>query len=173
MQDLSDAGLIKYSTYQIHDLSDTGLIRYKTYQIQDLSDTGREQKIAEIGRFFGEKSDIGGPGKEIAVEKSEKKKIGDFSPIFPIKTDFFRKKPIFPRKKPIFTDKNRFLPIFPGNFFFLIFFLTPKICKKIVSDGFRTHPKCLEMHPPTTKPLMTLIIYNANFFYIILLFICS
>ena len=51
----------------------------------------REKNFAEIGRFFGEKSEIGGPGKDFAVEKSEKKKkIGEKSPIFPIKTDFFR-----------------------------------------------------------------------------------
>ena len=33
----------------------------------------RDKKIAEIDRFFGEKSDFGGPGKDFAVEKSEKK----------------------------------------------------------------------------------------------------
>ena len=32
----------------------------------------REQKIADIGRFFGEKSDFGGLGKDFAVEKSAK-----------------------------------------------------------------------------------------------------
>ena len=42
-------------------------------------DNDQGQKIVEIGRFFGEKSDIGGPGKEFAVEKSNGKnrtKIG-------------------------------------------------------------------------------------------------
>ena len=42
----------------------------------------RDKKIVEIGRFFGEKSDFGGPEKDFAVEKSEKKnrrKIADFS----------------------------------------------------------------------------------------------
>ena len=34
----------------------------------------REQNFAEIGRFFGEKSEIGGPGKEMAMEKSNGKK---------------------------------------------------------------------------------------------------
>ena len=34
----------------------------------------RDKKIAEIGRFFGEKSDFGGPGKDFAVEKSDGKK---------------------------------------------------------------------------------------------------
>ena len=34
----------------------------------------REQKIAEILRFFGEKSDVSGPGKENAVEKSNGRK---------------------------------------------------------------------------------------------------
>ena len=65
----------------------------------------RDKKIAEIGRFFGEKSDFGGPGKDFAVEKStekiseknrrffaEKSKNSD---IFPKKSDFFRKNPIF------------------------------------------------------------------------------
>ena len=61
----------------------------------------REQNFAEIGRFFGEKSEIGGPGKDFAVEKSEKKnrrKIADFSDktrFFPIKTDFSPKKTDF------------------------------------------------------------------------------
>ena len=51
----------------------------------------REQKIAEIGRFFGEKSDIGGPGKEIAVEKSngrKSEKNRDKSAIFRERADF-------------------------------------------------------------------------------------
>ena len=58
--------------------------------------TLRDKKIAEIGRFLGEKSDFGGPGKDFAVEKSEKKnrrKIADFSDknrFFPIKTDYYR-----------------------------------------------------------------------------------
>ena len=34
----------------------------------------REQNFSEIGRFFGEKSEIGRPGKETAVEKSNGKK---------------------------------------------------------------------------------------------------
>ena len=33
-----------------------------------------DKKIAEIGRFLGEKSDFGGPGKDFAVEKSDGKK---------------------------------------------------------------------------------------------------
>ena len=49
----------------------------------------------------------------------KKKKIGEKSPIFLIKTDFSPKKPIF-----------------PGKFLFLIFFLTPKICKKLLLTGF-------------------------------------
>ena len=32
-----------------------------------------DKKIADFGRFFGEKSDFGGVGKDIGVEKSEKK----------------------------------------------------------------------------------------------------
>ena len=55
-------------------------------------DAVRDKKIAEIGRFFGEKSDFGGPGKDFAVEKSDgkksaknrrfflEKKISDFFP---------------------------------------------------------------------------------------------
>ena len=66
---------------------------------------GRDKKIAEIGRFFGEKSDFGGLGKDFVVEKStekisaknrrffaEKSKNSD---IFPKKSDFSRKIPIF------------------------------------------------------------------------------
>ena len=34
----------------------------------------REKNFAEIGRFLEEKSEIGGPGKEMAVEKSNGKK---------------------------------------------------------------------------------------------------
>ena len=75
------------------------------------SRTIMDKKIVYFGRFFGEKSDFGGAGKDIGMEKSEKKnrrKIADFS------------------------DKNRF---FLENFF-LIFFLTPKICKKLFLTGF-------------------------------------
>ena len=56
---------------------------------------GSEQKIAEIHRFFGEKSDVGGPGKENAVEKSngrKSEKNRDKSAIF---RRFFRNGPIF------------------------------------------------------------------------------
>ena len=108
----------------------------------------RDKKIAEIGRFFGEKLDFGGPGKDFAVEKSGKK-ISKKSPIFPIKTDFSWK------------------------FFFFDFFPDSKNMQKIASDGFEPTQNAWKWHPPTTKPLMTLIIYNANFFYILLLFICS
>ena len=54
-----------------------------------------DKKIAEIGRFFGEKSDIGGPGKDSAVEKSDGKKSDknrDKSAIF---LRFFGNGPIF------------------------------------------------------------------------------
>ena len=74
-------------------------------------------------RFFGEKSDFGGAGKDIRMEKSEKK-IGE--------------------KSPIFSDKNRF---FLEIFFFLNFFPDSKNMQKIASDGFQTHPKCLKMAP--------------------------
>ena len=47
-----------------------------------------DKKIVDFGRFFGEKSDFGGAGKDIGMEKSEKKKIGEKSLIFPIKTYF-------------------------------------------------------------------------------------
>ena len=46
-----------------------------------------DKKITDFGRFFGEKSDFGGAGKDIGMKKSEKK-IGEKSSIFPIKTDF-------------------------------------------------------------------------------------
>ena len=55
----------------------------------------REQKIADIGRFFGEKSDFGGLGKDFAVEKSEKKKSAKNRRFFPIKTDIYWKKKFF------------------------------------------------------------------------------
>ena len=45
----------------------------------------REQNFAEIRRFFDEKSDVGGHGKENAVEKSnwrKSEKNRDFSAIF-------------------------------------------------------------------------------------------
>ena len=124
-----------------------------------------DKKIADFGRFFREKSDFGGAGKDIGMEKSEKKKknrrkIADFSD-----------------KNRFFPEKNRFLPIktdFSWKiFFFLIFFLTPKICKKLLLTGFEPTQNALKWHPPTTKPLIALIIYNVNFFYILLLFICS
>ena len=52
---------------------------------------GREQKIAEIRRFFGEKSDVDRPGKENAVEKSngrKSEKNWDKSAIFREQADF-------------------------------------------------------------------------------------
>ena len=64
----------------------------------------RDKKIAEIGRYFGEKSDFGGPGKDFAVEKSGKKnrrKIADFSD-----------------KNRFISEKNRFFL----EFFFFLFF---------------------------------------------------
>ena len=73
----------------------------------------REQKIAEIGRFFGEKSYIGGPGKETAMEKSNSRKSEknrDKSAIF---RRFFGIGPIFPalsgravhaRRRRVWTD---------------------------------------------------------------------
>ena len=33
-----------------------------------------DKKIVDFDRFFGEKSDFGGAGKDIGMEKSEKKK---------------------------------------------------------------------------------------------------
>ena len=103
-----------------------------------------DKKIADLGRFFEEKSDFGGAGKDIGMEKSEKKKnrrkIADFSD----KNRFFSDKNRF------FPGKNRFLPIktdFFWNFFFFDFFPDSKNMQKIASDGFRTHPKCLEMAP--------------------------
>ena len=33
-----------------------------------------DKKIADFGQFFGEKSDFGGAGKDIGMEKSGKKK---------------------------------------------------------------------------------------------------
>ena len=52
-----------------------------------------DKKIVDFVRFLGEKSDFGGAGKDFGMEKSEVKKR-----FFPLKTDFSRKKPIFPGK---------------------------------------------------------------------------
>ena len=87
-----------------------------------LKGAAMDKKIADFGRFFGEKSDFDGAGKDIRMEKSGKKnrqKIANFS------------------------DKNRF----SWKFFFFDFFPDYKNMQKIASDGFRTHPKCLEMTP--------------------------
>ena len=65
-----------------------------------------------------------------------------------------------------FSLKN---PIFPC-FFFL--FLSSKKYEKLLLKGFEPTQNAYKWHPPTTKPLITLIIYSANFFYIILLFNC-
>ena len=54
----------------------------------------KDKKIVDFGRFFGEKSDFGGAGKDIEMEKLEKKNR---------------------RKIANFSDKNRF---FLENFFF-------------------------------------------------------
>ena len=64
-----------------------------------------DKKIAEIGRFFGEKSDFGGPGKDFAVEKSTEKFLAKN-----------RKIPTFSRKNPIFPEKFRFFPKFGINY---------------------------------------------------------
>ena len=59
------------------------------------------KKITDFDLFFGEKSDFGGAGKDIGMEKSEEKnrrKIADFSDknrFFPIKTDISPKKTDF------------------------------------------------------------------------------
>ena len=44
-----------------------------TLGVQQFSLKTRDKKIAEIGRFFGEKSDFDGLGKDFAVEKSTEK----------------------------------------------------------------------------------------------------
>ena len=59
----------------------------------------------KIGRFFGEKSDFGGLGKDFAVEKSTEKISAKN-----------RKIPTFFRKNPIFPEKIRFFPKFGTNY---------------------------------------------------------
>ena len=61
------------------------------------------KKIVDFGRFFGEKSDFGGAGKDIGMEKSGKKKKNR-------------------RKIADFSDKNRFFL----EFFFFDFFSDSK-----------------------------------------------
>ena len=65
----------------------------------------KDKKIAEIGRFFGEKSDFGGLGKDFAVEKSTEKISAKN-----------RKIPTFFRKNPIFPEKIQFFPKFGINY---------------------------------------------------------
>ena len=75
----------------------------------------RDKKIAEIGRFFGEKSDFGGLGKDFAVEKSTEKISAKNRRFFAEKSknsDIFPKKSDFSRKNPIFPEKIRFFPKF-------------------------------------------------------------
>ena len=55
----------------------------------------KDKKIADFGRFFGEKSDFGAAGKDFRVEKSDGKKSWKNHRFF---SDFF--------------EKGRFLPIF-------------------------------------------------------------
>ena len=103
----------------------------------------KKEKIVFFDRFFDEKSVFGWVGNDFGKEKSEVKKL----PIFPKKTDFSRKK----------------IKIFPGS----------KNMEKLLLKGFEPTQNAWNWHSPTTKPLIAIIIYNANFFYIILLFICS
>ena len=67
----------------------------------------RDKKIAKIGRFFGEKSDFGGLGKDFAVEKSTEKISAKNRRFFAEKSknsDIFQKKSDFSRKNPIFSE---------------------------------------------------------------------
>ena len=63
-------------------------------------------------------------------------------------------------------------PKFRFSDFFLLFF-DSKNLKKVLLEGFEPTQNAWKWHPPATKPFIALIIYNANFFYILLLFICS
>ena len=63
----------------------------------------------------------------------------------------------------------RFFPIFSQFFPFVIFCF--KNLKKLFLVGFKPTQNSWKWHTPTTKPLIALIIYSANFFYIILLFL--
>ena len=71
------------------------------------------------------------------------------------------------------ADLFRFFPkISPKNCFFLLF-LGSKNMKTLLLMGFESTQNAWKWHPLATKPLITLIIYSANIFYILLLFICS
>ena len=95
-------------------------------------------KKSPISADFSEKNWISVVVKNILGLKNQKKKnrrkIADFSD----------KNRFSPEKKSIFSDKNRFFLEF---FFFCFFSWLQKYEKKIASDGFRTHPKCLEVAP--------------------------
>ena len=56
---------------------------------------------------------------------------------------------------------------------FLVVYFGSKNMKKLLLKGFEPTKNAWKWHTPTTKSLIALIIYSANFFYILLLFICS
>ena len=107
-------------------------------------------------RFFGKKSDFDRVGKDFGMEKSGVKKLEKNHRFFPDKIPIFSEKTLFFLKK-----KNS------------DFFSDSKNMKTLLLTGFEPTQNGWKWHNPTTKPSIALIIYNANFFYILLLFICS
>ena len=71
------------------------------------------------------------------------------------------------------SDFSLKFPTFPIFSQFFAFVILLQKSQKIVSSGIRTTQNAWKWHTPTTKPLIALNIYSANFFYIILLFIFS
>ena len=113
---------------------------------------GMDKNFDFFGRYFAEISFFGEPRKEKCTEIS-------FVRFFPTFSDKFR----------YFSDFFRYFPIFPQFFPFVIFCF--KNHKKLFLVGFEPTQNAWKWHTPTTKPLIALIIYSANFFYIILLFL--
>ena len=121
-----------------------------------------DKNFGFFGRYFAEISFFGEPRKEKYTEIS-------FVRFFPKISDFFRFFPIisYLRLFPIFLRNFRFF----HSFFLLLFCF--KNLKKLFLVGFEPTQNAWKWHTPTTKPLIPFIIYSANFFYIILLFIFS
>ena len=151
----SGEGPPRRSEAKKESLSILGFAAAKQCFVVALLFTTREQKVGKIGRFFGDFSVIDWSGEEKSMEKSFKK-------ISAKNRRFFGKIPIISDKSRFFLEK-KFSDFFPGS----------KNVKKMLLTGFEPTQNAWKWHPPTTKPLIALIIYNANFFYILLLFIYS
>ena len=116
------------------------------------------EKIRNIGDFFTNNFTF---PKSFPIQPKT-----DFSPKNrPKKTIFWSLGKIvckkFSKKSPIFPKKT---DIFPW---------LQKYEKSCFLKGFESIQNGWKWHPPTTKPLIATIIYSANVFYILLLFIYS